>query len=133
MNQAHRRIRLAVRALIAFTALAALGVGVSGCLTANLPPVASFAAGQLTGTVPLIVTFDARTSVDADGTILSYHWTFGDGKTAVGDQVAHMFTSPGEYVVTLTITDDDGAKHSVSKTITGIEAPPPSDGGGTCG
>jgi PKD repeat protein len=120
------------RRLLSVAAIAVPIVLLAGCMTPNLTPTAAFTAGLMTGTVPMVVTFDARASVDADGSIVAYRWTFSDGATATGDQVAHVFETPGQYTVTLTVVDDLGAEHSVAKTVTAIEAPPPS-GGGTCG
>ncbi|UCF10871.1 MAG: PKD domain-containing protein [Candidatus Bipolaricaulota bacterium] len=131
--QTNRRLRLRTAATI--VAGLAVALLVSGCLLPNLAPVASFRAGQITGVAPMNVTFDARASMDSDGNIVVYRWSFGDGSTAVGDQVAHIFAAPGSYVVTLTVVDDNGTEHSVSKTITALQAsdPPPSSGGGGCG
>ncbi len=57
-----------------------------------------------------IITFDAKGSSDPDGEILSYSYSFGDGTTAEGADddagVQHTYTRGGEYVVTLTVTDD---------------------------
>jgi PKD repeat protein len=135
MKRFNGRRALRLRAALTAGALLAVAVVAAGCLLPNVAPVASFRAGQITGIAPMNVTFDARSSLDADGNIVSYRWTFGDGATAVGDQVAHIFASPGSYVITLTVADDDGLEHSVSKTITALEAtdPPPSSGGGGCG
>lgn len=36
------------------------------------------------------------------GTIDAWHWKFGDGITAVGKNVNHVYTEEGEYTVTLT-------------------------------
>lgn len=46
-------------------------------------------------------------------------WTFGDGGSAAGSLTpTHVFTAPGSYVVTLTVTDDDGGAASDQLTIT---------------
>lgn len=36
------------------------------------------------------------------------HWDFGDGITGGGETVNHFYTQSGSFVVTLTVTDDDG-------------------------
>lgn len=133
MKRFNGRRGLRLRATLTAGTLLAVALVTAGCLLPNVGPVASFRAGQITGIAPMNVTFDARSSLDPDGSIVSYRWTFGDGATAVGDQVAHIFASPGSYVITLTVADDDGVEHSVSKTLTALEAtdPPPSSGG--CG
>ena len=43
----------------------------------NLPPVAAYSPVC----TALTCTFDAGASVDPDGTVACYAWTFGDGQT----------------------------------------------------
>jgi len=78
----------------------------------NTPPVAIIQTDSISGEAPLTVTFDASGSYDpdADGSIVSYSWDFGDGSTSTGMKTSHIFTSAGEYTVTLTVTDDHGWK-----------------------
>ncbi len=90
---------------------------------ANIPPVADFSADVSF----LSVNFDASASSDSDGTITSYAWEFGDGATADEAVVSHSYDSAGTYEVTLTVTDDDGAEHSVSDTITAVAPAPEND------
>ncbi len=63
------------------------------------------------------VTFDARKSKETGGTIVSYRWKFGDGKTGKGRKVKHAYKKRGRYTVTLTVRDAAGhkktAKHKV--------------------
>ena len=40
-----------------------------------------------------------------NGTSLSFAWNFGDGHTATGATASHAYQEPGEYTVTLTVTD----------------------------
>ena len=47
----------------------------SGVAEGNTPPSASFTATPTSGPAPLLVSFDASGSSDADGTIASYDWT----------------------------------------------------------
>ena len=56
----------------------------------------------------MTVTFDASASSDANGSIESYRSEFGDGETATGVIVEHMYTERGRYNAFLTVTDDDG-------------------------
>jgi PKD repeat protein len=71
--------------------------------TQPVPPIASFTAACNEGAC----TFDASASWDADGAIAEYAWDFGDGVTASGAQVSHVYAY-GTHVVTLTATDGDG-------------------------
>ncbi len=90
--------------------------------TPNVPPTAVAAATPTSGTAPLAVTFDGSGSSDADGTIQSYAWTFGDGASSQGQVVTHTYSSSGAYTARLTVTDDDGATDSVNVTVT-VDAP----------
>jgi hypothetical protein len=52
-----------------------------------------------------VVTFNGSGSFDPDGNVLAYHWDFGDGYTASGAMVTHMYTDIGTYTVTLTVNN----------------------------
>lgn len=66
------------------------------------------------------IIFDASQSYDPDGTIETYSWNFGDGTPIVveTDPIAtHIYTSLGTYIVTLTVTDNDGLNGIHGETI----------------
>jgi parallel beta-helix repeat protein len=84
----------------------------------NKPPVASFTCSPEKPVVNQIITFNASNSKDPDGTITNYEWDFGDGNRGEGEVVAHSYSSTEDYTVGLTVTDNDGAKDSVSEIIT---------------
>ena len=85
--------------------------------SSNQPPVAAFSGTPTNPMVNAWVQFDATASADSDGSIASYAWHFGDGSTGNGSLVWHQFSAPGTYVVTLTVTDDDGASDATSLAI----------------
>ncbi|ATB27058.1 glycoside hydrolase family 44 protein [Melittangium boletus] len=91
----------------------------------NQPPVSRILATPTSGTIPLPVVLDGTTSSDADGTIVSYAWNFGDGQQGTGPQQSHTYTQAGTYTVTLTVTDSDGASASSTATITASTNPNP--------
>ena len=65
--------------------------------------------GVITGFAPLSVNLDALNSLDSDGSIISYNWNFDDnGATGSNSVTNHVFNKPGDYTVTLTVTDNDG-------------------------
>lgn len=82
----------------------------------NVPPTAVITVSQLVGT-ELSVTFNGSASTDRDGTISSFFWAFGDGQSANTPLVSHRYAVPGDYLVTLTVTDNDGASDTASITI----------------
>lgn len=90
---------------------------------ANMAPMASFTATPDAGNAPLEVSFDASASSDSDGTIESYAWDFGDGNMGTGVMPTNTYTSPGIYMVSLTVTDDNGAVATTTSTIT-VNNPP---------
>jgi chitodextrinase len=83
----------------------------------NLPPAAAFSVSRGAGT-GLSATFNGALSTDSDGLITDYRWTFGDGRTGVGQIISHLYPAPGAYLVTLTVTDEDGASDTASVTVT---------------
>jgi len=74
--------------------------------------VANFGASVGGGKAPLTVTFTDE-SVLNDATISARAWTFGDGGTSSLQNPAHVYSAPGIYPVTLTLTTSLG---TVSKT-----------------
>ncbi|MBU4509481.1 PKD domain-containing protein [bacterium] len=92
-------------------------------ITLNQSPIASFTADPTSGVAPLEVSFNGSSSSDSDGSITSYAWDFKDGNTGTGQTVNHTFSSTGSYNVELTVTDDKGATHSITKTINVTETP----------
>ncbi len=68
-------------------------------------------------------------SVDPDGSVVGWAWTFGDGGTSGIETPTHVFQSAGDYQVTLNVTDDGGGWNETSKTIT-VHAPAGGGNGG---
>lgn len=54
------------------------------------------------------IRFDGTASRPAVGSIISYHWDFGDGSTDSGPVVTHAYDSQYTYTVTLTVIDEGG-------------------------
>ena len=83
--------------------------GTAGGGTLNRPPVASINPSKTQALVDETITFDGSGSSDPDGTIAGFSWVFGDGGSSTQQTPEHAFTQPGEYNVTLTVTDNEGA------------------------
>jgi len=90
----------------------------------NRPPIASFEESATRVYTGEIIYFNASSSYDPDGSIVSYFWSFGDGTNATGVTVTHAYADNGTYIVTLTVTDNDGATASNSSTKTVLNRPP---------
>ena len=83
----------------------------------NKLPIASFIYSPENPVVNQTITFDASSSYDPDGMIVKYEWDFGDGSKAEGKVITHSYKKPGAYTVTLTVTDDEGARNSTSRIV----------------
>ena len=82
-----------------------------------LGPYPYFYADTLTGCRPFLVTF-IDTSV-SDSTLTQWVWDFGDGSpiaTTTNDSIIHIYTVPGIYSVTMTVTDTNGCVKTIIKT-----------------
>ncbi len=113
----------ALRITAVLTILASACWLLTGCLppqSPNVLPSARFSSTPTSGSSPLVVSFDASGSEDPDGVIQSYEWGFGDGVTGNGVFVSHTFTASATrgFVVTLTITDDQGGMSTANASIT---------------
>ncbi len=100
----------------------------------NQDPIAD-AGGPYNAITGNSVSLDGTGSSDADGSIVSYAWDFGDGSNGSGATPSHTYASAGSYTATLTVTDDEGATDTDAATVTVTDTPPPNqpptaDGGG---
>lgn len=86
-------------------------------INVNSRPIASFSYSPAEPTIQDGVHF-ADASEDSDGTIVSWMWNFGDEKTSTLQNPTHQYSDKGSYTITLTVTDNDEAQNSVTKTIT---------------
>jgi PKD repeat protein len=69
------------------------------------PPTAVAGPGRTVASGQRIV-FDGSASKSGHGAIVDYTWGFGDGVVANGRRISHVFEQPGEYLVTLRVTND---------------------------
>ena len=83
----------------------------------NYPPVASFTYEPKYPEIGQEISFDASSSYDPNGGLLSYEWNFGDGNYGEGKIVNHIYLTTGSYDVNLTVTDDEGSKSKFSVSI----------------
>lgn len=71
------------------------------------------------------VAVDGSQSQPGSSPIVSYEWDLGDGSTARGDVVTHIYDSPGVYQVTLSVSGQDGFGNLKSSSIEIIQESPP--------
>ncbi len=74
----------------------------------NDPPVAAFTVNKPTASVGESLQFTDQ-STDPDGTVEAWAWNFGDGSTSAARNPAHAFMAAGQFIVSLVVTDNDGA------------------------
>jgi len=92
-------------------------------------PLAPTAVMKITAIEGLTVYVDGSQSTDSDGSIIEYAWTVGD-KVIFDKTTPFSFDIEGEYVISLTVTDDDGLSHTTQETVsvgTGTSPPPITD------
>src|SRR4051812_15614077 len=107
-----------IRLLAAATSILVLGSGCGGDgggVQPGTAPVASFTAPTCTPGVACTFT---STSTDADGTIPTQTWDFGDTHSGSGATASNTFATAGTYQVKLTVTDDSGLTGSVTNPVT---------------
>jgi len=109
------------RAVSAIVLLASLTYLLSGCSLFNAAPTASFRRSPEAGNAPLSVFFDASASADPDGTIVTFAWSYGDGRTGDGVTTTHTYASAGLYETKLSLTDDGGANGTTIRMVTVTE------------
>ncbi|MBS7635414.1 PKD domain-containing protein, partial [Candidatus Bathyarchaeota archaeon] len=87
---------------------------------ANRPPVVKFDVMPKNPALEEKIIFDASSSYDLDGSIVRYEWDFGDGNTISANQskVSHTYLETGSFVITLRVTDNQGASSSAQTSVT---------------
>jgi PKD repeat protein len=72
----------------------------------------------------------AGTATDAGSAdTLTYVWIFGDGTSALGQNVTHTYGNDGVYTATLRVSDDDGGRHEDTLTVSVASVAPVGDAG----
>ncbi len=81
------------------------------------PPVALFTFSPASPAVGETVFFDGRASYDPDGSVQNWLWSFSDFFNSYGPTTYRYFNSPGNYSVSLTVTDNAGLPSTSSMSI----------------
>ena len=72
----------------------------------NRPPMAE-AGTDIVALVNQEISFDASNSLDLDNDKLIFFWNFGDGATDTEKISNHIYLYPGQYIVSLLISDGE--------------------------
>lgn len=89
----------------------------------NSRPVVSLSLDPASPVQGQPVTIEAQAD-DRDGEIGSYDWSIPNRTGLTGDEVNHTFTEQDSYEISVTVTDDEGARAEARQDITVQNAPP---------
>ncbi len=98
----------------------------SSYLTVYPNPIVNFKASDSAGCFPLGVQFTDLSSTSS-GSIQKWEWDFGDGVTSSLSNPYHVYTSAGNFAVTLKVTNNYGcvktfSRNAYIKTSDGVKA-----------
>jgi PKD domain. len=117
-----------MRRWVLLAALAVLGAGVA---SANTAPLADAGLDQRVDR-NVTVYLDAGGSTDPDGTVTGYTWTIAapdgtdlDPNCRTCERTQFVPNQTGQYSVTVTVTDDDGATREDTLFVSVEQAAPP--------
>src|SRR5438034_727527 len=124
-------LRLSPKALLTSALLLSLAQLPSGCAKGiNGPktvPTADFSATPRSGPEPLAVTFTDRSSPGSSA-ITSVLWNFGDNQSSTVRNPQHTYAAPGNYTISLKVTNSDGSDiDTKADYITAAAGPPIAD------
>lgn len=101
--------------IIAIMTIFAAVLMLGGCPPSGAP-LAGFRATPTSGPAPLVVQFtDLSRTAKAAG-IVSWSWDFGDGSGSAEQNPTHVYTTKGDYNVSLTATNDTGMTDTARQT-----------------
>ncbi len=76
------------------------------------------AGGPYSGEAGSAIAFTGGASSDPDSDVLTYSWSFGDGRSATGVAPTHAYDVAGIYTVSLTVSDGRGGSDTATSTAT---------------
>ena len=125
MHVVRKTVSLMLTGAVACALLASCG-GKSNSTASTTPPTVgtitcNLQAQTTTSITGVAVSCTSTGAISADGAaIASYGWSFGDQTTSTntpattGAPITHYYVQPGNYTVTLTVSDDHGTTASKS-------------------
>lgn len=79
-----------------------------------VPPIANFGVDSTLSCLPSLVTFTDST-IAGNSPLTAWDWNYGDNTTGTGSTSGHTYTTAGYMDVTLTVTDANGCKDTLTK------------------
>lgn len=86
-------------------------------ITVYSNPTVNFTADDTVGCFPHNVQFTDQSTAGAGNTNTSWEWNFGDGATSTLQNSSHIYTTSGNFTVTLRVTNDKGCFKILSKSM----------------
>jgi DNA/RNA endonuclease G (NUC1) len=108
----------AIEALSGYDLLALLPDKIENIVESGTKPPIASADGPYESDEGSPVALSAAGSLDPNGSVVSYDWSFGDGTTGAGAAVTHTYAQDGVYIVRLVVTDNDGLTDTIFTTAT---------------
>ena len=92
-------------------------------------PNVAFSISDTSGCDPLTVSFTDQT-VPGDTNLNDWQWDFGDGTVSAQQNPTHTYSSPGDYKVSLFVTDANGCSDALVKNgLVSVDSTPEADFG----
>ncbi|MGB3948220.1 MAG: PKD domain-containing protein [Bacteroidia bacterium] len=83
----------------------------------NPPPIIDFTSTPNSACTYALFQFnDNSIPANANDSIITWSWQFGDGNTSTLENPIHSFTTPGNYFITLTVTTSLGCTNTNTST-----------------
>ncbi len=92
-----------------------------GCVNSIVEPITMYPLpvvifnNQKSGCSPVNANFADSSKINS-GSIVGWLWDFGDGDVSTNQDPNHIYTNPGSYLITLTVSSDKGCVASATST-----------------
>ncbi len=93
-------------------------------------PNAYFTASKYVALANEDISFNATGSFDEEGYIVDFIWDWGDGVKVSGKIMKYSYSKLGNYIVTLTVRDNDNLGDTFSRNISIVQSDTDTDGDG---
>ncbi|MDQ3682862.1 MAG: PKD domain-containing protein, partial [Bacteroidota bacterium] len=78
-------------------------------------PLPDFKVDKVSGCSPVRVQFSDTSTTPANTKISAWKWDFGDGGSSTAQNPQYIYKNPGNYTVTLSISNDKGCTRVITK------------------